>query len=214
MLEFLTLIWRKKKGDRRYIVASIKREKDGISFEYLPSFKEAKKEGLEFFFGFKNEKDLTHQEISQLLSFRIISKKRPDRNEYLKFWEAESIENNFDLLGFTQGMTSTDNFEFLADYSTIKKEKLTFVTDLAGLSHAKLKTGFVKKGEILFYKKEINNTKDKYAVAVYNKEKQQIGYIKQIHNKIFHQSEKKFKLTVKAIDENGITKQIFVKVEK
>jgi hypothetical protein len=212
MIRNIFIAWRSNSGERRYIIARIQRNANGILFEYMPDFDKAKKEGLDFFFGFKDEKKLNPHEIYNLLSLRVISKDRPDRNEFLKFWEAEGIEDTFDLLGLTQGKSPTDNFEFLADFLTEDTKKLTFVTDLAGLTHLQLKSGLIKKGEILSYKYEKNNEYDNKAIAVY-KGDIKVGYIKQIHNKVFDMK-RKLKLTVKAIDENGVTKQIYIKVEK
>ncbi len=212
MIRTIFIAWRSKSGERRYIIARIKRNVSGISFEYMPDFDKAKKVGLDFFFGFKDEKKLNPTEIYNLLSLRVISKDRPDKNEFLKFWEAEGVEDTFDLLGLTQGKSPTDNFEFLADFLTEDTKKLTFVTDLAGLSHLQLKSGLVKKGDILHYKQEKNNEYDKKAVAVY-KGDIKVGYIKQIHTKVFD-LKRQLKLTVKAVDENGVIKQIYIKVEK
>ncbi len=210
MIKNIYVSWKKQSSTKRYIIAQIKRDQNILSFEYLPDFKKAKKEGFDFFFGFKDEKKMNSNEISNLLSLRIISKERPDRNEFLKFWEATNVSDTFDLLALTQGKSQTDNFEFLADYSTDDNKNLNFVTDLSGVTNLQLKAGSIKKSDILVYKREKDNDSDD-AVAVYvgnNK----IGYIKQIHCRIFH-SEKKLNLTIKAIDENGFIKQIYIKVE-
>ncbi len=212
MIRVIYISWRKQVGDRRHIIAKIKRNvSEGISFEYLEGYEDAKKDGLDHFLGFKDAQKLTSETIDHLLSLRVISKERPDRNGYLSFWEAENIEDNFDILGFTQGKTQTDNFEFLADYQ-YQSNELKFVTDLANLSRLKLPAKTLLKGDELTYKLEKNNLFDKFAVCVY-KGDIQVGYIKKIHNKVFHQKRKKIKVTVKAVDENGTVKQVFVKVE-
>lgn len=211
MIRVIYISWRKQTGDRRYIIAKIKRNvSDGISFEYLKGYEEAKKDGLEHFLGFKDSQKLTPESIEHLLALRVISKERPDRNGYLSFWEAENVEDNFDILALTQGKTQTDNFEFLADYQP--RKDLKFVTDLANLSRLKLPAKTLSKGDILTYKLEKTNLFDEYAVCIY-KDNLAVGYIKKIHNKVFHRTRKILKITVKAIDENGITKQVFVKVE-
>lgn len=212
MINTIYIAWRKQTGSRRYIIACLKRTAEGISFEYLSGFEDAKKDGLDYFFGFKNEGKLNQNEISNLLGLRIISKDRPDRPNFLKFWEAEHIDDNFDLLGLTQGLSPTDNFEFLADYSSVKLQKLVFITDIAALSYSQLKSGSIEVGDILSYRKEPENEYDKEAVVVF-KNNLRIGYIKKIHTRLFN-LDRKIKLRVKAIDENGIIKQIFVKVEK
>jgi hypothetical protein len=211
LIRVIYISWRKQIGDRRYIIAKIKRNvSDGISFEYLNGYEEAKKEGLEHFLGFKNTQKLTPQSIEHLLALRVISKERPDRNGYLNFWEAGNVKDDFDILALTQGKTQTDNFEFLAEYHP--KKDLKFITDLANLSRLKLPPKTLAKGDILTYKLEKTNQFDKYAVCVY-KGNVAVGYIKKIHNQVFHRTRKPLKITVKAVDENGVTKQVFIKVE-
>lgn len=214
MIRVIYISWRKQVGDRRYIIAKIKRNvSEGITFEYLKEYDEAKKDGLEHFLGFKNSQKLTTESIEHLLALRVISKERPDRNGYLSFWEAENVEDNFDILALTQGKTQTDNFEFLAEYQP--QVRLKFVTDLANLSRLKLPANTLKKGDILTYELEKSNLFDEYAVCVY-KGNLEVGYIKKIHNRVFHRITKThnpLKITVKAVDENGIIKQVFVTVE-
>ncbi|MCK6649267.1 MAG: HIRAN domain-containing protein, partial [Bacteroidia bacterium] len=137
---------------------------------------------------------------------------RPDIEDFYAFWEIKPQykEDRYYLLAHTMGLLPTDNFELLADYRPIKD--LSFLTDLAGLSTLKLSPGTVKVGDQLSFKKEPNNSKDKYAVKVY-KNDIAIGYIKKIHSKIFHCKKGcKAKLIVKAVDQNGTVKRIFVKV--
>lgn len=212
MVSTIYISWRKKLGEKRYIIAKIRRNVNGISFGYTKEFQEAKKDGLEHFLGFKDAETLTAKKIETLLSLRIMSKDRPDRPEFLQFWEAEYVVDIFDMLAFTQGKSPSDNFEFLADFLTVKTNKLTFITDLAGLSYLKISAGTVKIGDKLTYKKEIDNVFDKNAIAVFWGNVK-LGYIKRIHNKVFN-LKRTLQLTVKAIDQNGIIKQIFVKVEK
>lgn len=213
MTRTIYISWQKKVGEPRYIIAKIKRNVDGMIFSYIENeFKAAQKDGLEYFLGFKNAVGTSSKEIEHLLSLRIISKDRPDRNEFLKFWEAENVTDTFDVLALTQGKSATDNFEFLADFSTVKAKKLAFITDLAYLSHLKLPADTIKKGDKLTYKKEKDNTFDKEAVSVFLGDLK-VGYIKKIHNKIF-QRPQLLTLTVKEISQNGVIKQVFVKVEK
>lgn len=212
MIRTLYIAWRAGIGKRRFIIAKIQRIANGVSFDYLPGFKDAQKAGLDFFFGFKDTSNLSSNELENLLSLRVISRDRPDSDEFLRFWEADGIDDIFDLLALTQGKAPTDNFEFLADYLTVKEDELSFVTDLAGLSHTKIEKGTLIIGDILRYTHEYENENDKDAIAVYKGDRK-IGYIKQIHNRIF-KLKRKLKLTVKAIDENGSVKQVFVLVEK
>lgn len=212
MIRKLYISWRAGLGKRRYIIAKVQREANGVRFVYLPEFRKAQDDGLDYFFGFKDVNNLTSIEIENLLSLRVISKDRPDREDFLKFWEADGIEDIFDLLAFTQGKSPSDNFEFLADFLTIKEDNFKFVSDLAGLSHLKIPKGSITIGDSLNYVHENENEKDKEAIAVY-KGDVKIGYIKKVHNRIF-KLKRTLKLKVKAIDENGYLKQVFVLIEK
>ena len=215
MIKKIYISWRKKPGDRRFLIAVLKRSaSNGMTFKYLDDFSAAQKEGLDNFFGFgKDAEKLSSTEIQNVVGLRVISKDKADKNDFLQFWEADKIQNNnaFALLALTQGKSPTDNFEFLADFSPIEKQKLKFITDLSGLSHIELKKGTVKKGDILSYRTEPTNLFDDKAIAVY-KDDLKIGYIKKVHNKIFSKRQDLL-LTVKAIDENGKIRQVFIKVE-
>lgn len=212
MIRCIYISWRKQIGEQRYIIAKIKRNvSEGIVFKYLKGFEDAKKDGLDFFLGFKDESKLSPESVSNLLSLRTISKERPNRNEYLDFWGARNVNDIFDILGLTQGKSPTDNFEFLARF--YPEPGLTFVTDIASLSHQKLPVGTLIVGDKLTYRPEPANKFDKKAVAVFKGETK-IGYIKKIHNEVFLDKTKHYpKLTVQALDENGIIKQVFVKVQ-
>ena len=213
MIRTIYISWQKKTGEPRYIIAKVKRNVDGAVFSYRDiELKKAQEDGFEHLLGFKNAEKMTSKEVENLLFLRVISKDRPDRNEFLKFWGAENISDTFDVLAFTQGKAATDNFEFLADFSTAKAKKLTFITDLAHLSHLKLPANTIKKGDVLTYQKEKNNEFDKEAIMVFLGDLK-VGYIKKIHNKIF-QRPQLLKLTVKEISQNGTIKQVFVKIEK
>jgi hypothetical protein len=206
------IAWKESEGSRRFIIAKIKRNKsEGITFEYCDEgFEGAQKRGLEFFFGFKNAPELSPNQVEQLLVQRVISKERPDRKEFLSFWEAAEVNDTFDILALTQGKSPTDNFEFLAVY--YPKRGLHFVTDLAGISHLDLPRGCVQKDDILSFKKEPDNEYDSHAIALF-KGSMKVGYVKKIHNQVFLQEGTPTpELKVKGVDQNGRIKQIFVSV--
>uniref|UniRef100_UPI00404849B6 HIRAN domain-containing protein n=1 Tax=Roseivirga sp. TaxID=1964215 RepID=UPI00404849B6 len=83
---------------------------------------------------------------------------------------------------------------------------------MAGLSKLKLSANSVKPGDILTYKLEPNNEFDDKAVKVF-KNDLEVGYLKKIHSRIFYkQKGDLLKLVVKAVEQNGLIKRIFVKV--
>lgn len=214
LVKEIFISWKKAEGARRYIIAEIKRNaSEGIVFSYCnEGFEQAKNDGLEGFYGFRNAEKLSPEQIEQLLAQRVISKDRPDRDKknLLSFWDAEKVQDTFDILALTQGKSPTDGFEFLGVYNPEKGTR--FVTDLAGISHLDLPKNSVSKGDVLRFENEPTNAHDKLAIVVY-KGDVELGYIKQIHNRAFHLGAGIPTLTVKGVDQNGKIKQIFVSVQ-
>lgn len=206
--------WRKGRGSRRKIIGVIERTVlTGITFRYLKEGAEkALEDGFKEYPGFPLVYDKPYKEDDlDVFGLRLLSSDRPDYSKHLKFWEAEGITDKFTLLALTQGLLPTDNFEFLGLYNA--DNKLKFVTDISGLSHIELSKDLVMPGDQLIYEIEANkNAYHDKAVKVF-KNDLHVGYIKNIHNHVFITSPKKYNLTVKSIDQNGIIRQIFVLVE-
>jgi hypothetical protein len=210
------LVWRKGAGDRRTAVGELIRiSKDEFSFKYLPEAFELQKQGG--FTPYTEFQDLSKEyrgNVVDIFAQRLTKNARPDINNFYRFWEVDldKKQDKFYLLGKTQGLVSTDNFEFLADYRFTPK--LHFLTEIAGLSSLKLPKGTLKVGDVLSYQLEPDNPKDRWAVRLF-KDGSHVGYIKKYHSKVFHHTEgRKLKIMVRAIDQNGILKRAFIKVAK
>ena len=150
--------------------------------------------------------------ILEVFAKRLINSDRSDVQDFYDFWEieADKVTDKFYLLAHTQGLLPTDNFEFLADFNPIPG--LHFLTDLANLSGTKLPKDAVRIGDELTFEKDDSNAFDSKAVKVFKSGKQ-IGFIKKGHSHLFCKpGAEKLKLSVKAIDQNGTIKRIFVKV--
>lgn len=118
--------------------------------------------------------------------------------------------DKFYLLGHTQGLSPTDNFEFLADYNPI--DGLSFITELASLSKQNLPSDVISVGDILSFELEKDNLYDPKAVKIF-KNNRFLGYIKQVHCHFFHKIEPdRIILSIKAVEKNGIVKRAFIKV--
>lgn len=206
------LSWRESLGGRRYIVGVLKRNAtEGIRFSYLiKEVEKAIKNGFSPYTEFPDINKEYTDNVLEVFGQRIMKSERADISDFYDFWEIDPQfqDDKYYLLAHTQGLNPTDNFEFLADYNPHKDFR--FLTDLAGLSHTRLKADEVKPGDILTYKLEPSNLYDRYAVQVFKGDKE-IGYIKKIHSKVFYKQDG-FKLIVKAVEQNGIIKRIFVKV--
>lgn len=216
MKEFdqIYLSWRKGQGSRRHIVGLLKQLTDG-RFVFNYDRAQVEKAAVDGFTTYTEFSDLTKEYNSNVLDVfaqRLIKTERPDVQNFYRFWEIEPQyqEDKFYLLGHTQGLLPTDNFEFLADYNIV--DGLHFLTELAGLSNLQLPSGALTIGDVLQFKTEPTNQYDPEAVMVL-KDNKLIGYIKKVHSKIFYKAgAEKLKLTVKAVDKNGIIKRVFLKV--
>ena len=204
--------WRKGAGHPRHLIGKIKRSvSEGIVFEYLPAnLADAKRDGFSAYTEFPDFEKKYTQGVVETFGQRIIKSERVDIQPFYNFWKIEP-EKKLDplyMLAMTQGWVPTDNFEFLADFQPTKD--LSFVTDLAGVTSLQLKPGIVNVGDTLSYFRDSENKYDQKATTVY-KGDLFIGYIKKIHNKVFC-SGRVLKLKVRAIDQNGVIRRIFVSV--
>ncbi|UCS92152.1 HIRAN domain-containing protein [Echinicola marina] len=207
------LTWREGQGKRRYIVGVLKRNAtEGVSFRYLKEeVEKAAKDGFSPYTEFPDVKKEYKQGVLESFGQRIMKSERADIKDFYDFWEIDPKykEDKYYMLAHTQGLNPTDNFEFLAEYNPIKD--LRFLTDLASLSKLKLEPNTVKTGDELTYQLEPKNPRDSFAVKVLKGDKE-VGYIKRIHSKVFHRSKWPLKIKVKAVEQNGTIKRIFVKV--
>lgn len=208
------LSWREGLGKRRHIVGVLKKNAtQGVRFEYLPKGVEAaEKDGFSPYTEFPDLGKIYNGNVLDFFSQRLIKSERSDISDFFDFWEIDSKykDDKYYLLAHTQGLNPADNFEFLADYNP--NSSLRFLTDIAGLSKQSLPADFIKAGDILSYYLEENNEFDNKAVKVF-KGNLEVGYIKKIHSRVFHKYKgNKLSLLVKAVEQNGIIKRVFVKV--
>lgn len=208
------LSWREGLGKRRHIVGVLKRNvSQGVRFSYIQkSVETAKKDGFSPYTEFPDVNKEYTENVLEVFGQRIMKSERSDISDFYDFWEIDTKfkEDKFYLLAHTQGLNPADNFEFLADYNP--KRNLRFLTDLASLSTLKLAVNSVKPGDVLNYQFESDNEFDDKAIKVF-KGDMPIGYIKKIHSRVFYkQKGSLLKLVVKAVEQNGEIKRIFVKV--
>jgi hypothetical protein len=216
MKEFdkIYLSWRKGQGSRRHIVGVLEQTIDGrFEFSYdKTAIEKAKSEGFTPYTEFSDISKSYNGNVLDIFAQRLIKSERPDIQTFYDFWEIEpqNKDDKFYMLGHTQGLQPTDNFEFLADYNIV--QGLHFLTELAGLSSYKLPSGTLKEGDELQFKLEKDNIHDSEAVTVF-KDEQEVGHIKKIHCRVFSKpGGERLKLTVKSVDKNGIIKKAFIKV--
>jgi hypothetical protein len=216
MKEFghIYLCWRKGLGERRHIVGVLKKNATlGVRFSYIQTnLDKAQKDGFTYYTEFQDTKKEYTENVLEIFGQRIMKSERSDISDFYDFWEIDTKfkEDKYYLLAHTQGLNPADNFEFLADYQPVNN--LRFLTDLASLSQRKLPSNSIQVGDVLTYSLEHANEFDKTAVLVYKGE-MKIGYVKKVHSKVFYKlKNSKLKLTVKAVEQNGVIKRIFVMV--
>lgn len=207
------LSWRKAAGARRYIVGVIEKHAALYSFHYdADEVNKARNDGFALYIEFPDINKRYSENVLEIFSQRLIKSDRPDIKSFYDFWEIEPKYRNdkFYLLGHTQGLLPTDNFEFLADYNPIRG--LHFLSDIAGSSHYTIHSDKVQRNDILTYELEPDNQYDKNAVMVM-KGDLKIGYIKKIHCLVFSKpGAENLHLQVKEIEGSGIIKRLFIKV--
>lgn len=206
------LIWRPGKGSRRISVGTIKKSaSEGIRFQYnQEGVEEARKLGFVHYEGFPDTDKVYTENVIEIFGQRLMRTERSDLQDFYDFWNIDlsKKEDKFYMLAFTQGLLPTDNFEFLASFNPV--DNLSFVTEITNLSEAQIPSDKLSIGDVLRYELEPNNLYDKKAVKVFKGELY-LGHIKLIHCKVFHKTNKPFRLTVQGIEKNGILKRIFVK---
>lgn len=199
--------WRPERGCPRMHIGTLK--KDG-SFRYnMPTVSKLKKlNSFEGYPGISVDKE-EHKDALQLFEKRLINTERTGAEELLNFWnvDVEYKEDKIYLLGMTQGIMQTDNFEFLADFDNTRP--FSFITDIAGLSHNKLNNfQSLKIGDALEYRLDPANEYDKYAVLT-TKNNKEIGYVKQFHNRVFYENKVDIKIIVHNVIPND---RLYVKI--
>lgn len=181
------LAWRAGKGKRRHLVGIIRRNVTlGTRFTYISNkLQDAIRDGFTYYTDFPDLNKEYTDGVLEKFGQRLTKQDREDIQEYYGFWNIKEEYKNdkYYLLAHTQGLLATDNYEFLAEFRPIKG--LSFVSDICGLSHMSLVSGDVNIGDLLTWEKEIGNDYDTYAIQVYKGDRM-IGYIKRIHNKVFH----------------------------
>jgi len=198
----------------RKIIGVLKKHDDGrFTFAYdQEEVEKAKAEGFLPYTELPNTKIEYNGTILDVFAQRLMKSVRTDISTFYDFWEIEPqyTHDKYYLLAHTQGLLPTDNFELLADYNPVSG--LHFLTDLTRLSQEHLPANTVMIGDTLTFTLDTGNKFDDKAVKVFKGEKE-IGYIKRVHSRVFHkEGAEKIQLKVKAVDQNGEIKRIFVKV--
>lgn len=213
LIKNISLVWRKAKHDRRIVVGVISRSANNYTFRYVrENLPQAVADG---FVNYPDFPDLTKtytENVMSVFAQRLNNPNRADIESYFKFWEIDPRfkDDKYYILAQTQGLLSTDNFEFIASYYL--KKNLSFISEIAGITKYDVKGDFLSIGDKLSWKCEDNNKYDSYAVKVFKGNKH-LGYIKKVHSEVFYDKRaKNLKIRVKDIDKNGLVNRAFIVV--
>jgi len=215
MKEFdkIFVTWRKGVGQDRCAIGVLEKNDLGKhTFQYLSEAFKMENDGFKPYTEFQDLNTIYNGNVAEIFGQRLMRPNRADVSSFYSFWDVDisKIDDKFYLLGKTQGLVPTDNFEFLADYIPFKG--LSFVTELAGLSTNRLERGSLIVNDILRFEKQYDNAFDSNAIKVF-KDSLFIGYIKKYHNGFFWKSGvEDLVLKVKALEQNGVIKKVFVEV--
>jgi hypothetical protein len=210
------LTWRPGGGSRRFLVGLLEKKATGdYIFNYLPAAKKLiLEESFSPYFEFQDLDKIYDNNVVEIFASRLMKADRTDINKLYEFWDVDLAKANdkFYLLGKTQGLVATDNFEFLAEYNVHKD--LKFVTEIAGISkYTPLPKGTIEIGDKLRFETEPKNLYDPEAVKVF-KGDLELGYIKKVHCKTFyHPDAQHLNLSVKGLEQNGVIKKMFIDVQ-
>lgn len=213
-IKCIYLVWRRGRNDSRIKVGIIKKNQtEGIIFKYLPKgVEKAISKGFNMYPDFPDPNMIYKNNVLETFAQRLTNTERSDIQKYYDYWEIkpELKDNKYYVLAQTQGLLSTDNFEFIAEYYPVKD--LKFTSEICGLTQRQLPTNTLSVGDELEWRLDKKNSFDPYAVQLL-KNGIDIGYIKTIHSKVFHDSKyKKFKIIVKSIEQNGHINRAFIAV--
>jgi hypothetical protein len=214
-IKTIFLAWRAGKGSSRFIVGEIiKNANKGIIFKYLKDdIERAKKQGFTPYTDFPEIDKEYKENVIEVFGQRLIKAERMDINRFLDFWDIDPqyVHDKYYMLAYTQGMLSTDKFEFLAEFHPVKG--LKFISEIASLSHLKLAPNFLKEGDVLNWALQKGNAFDRYAVSL-SKDNIDIGYIKTVHNRVFSKSKRQdnIYIIVKKIDQSEFINRVFLEI--
>ena len=207
----IIVIWREGKGKDRIPIAIVKNDGNNTVFKYIEDGVDcARRNGFVCFPDFPVINKVYDKNVLNALSQRVNNRERSDIEEYYNFWEipSDARKDTFLMVAYTQGILPTDNFEFLAEYSSV--EGVRFVSEITGLTKNKLDNNCISEGDELEWRCEPENESDNMAVALY-KENRKLGYVKRIHNQVFHLRDcDKLKVKVKKIEHNGHISRVLI----
>jgi hypothetical protein len=145
--------------DEVHSVGILQRKQDRkITFQYDADLDKLKKnEGFVPYKEFQDTTKVYNCNVAEILGQRLMKIDRPDIGVLFDFWEVDKSKatDKFYLLGQTQGLVATDNFEFLTEYKITPD--IGFLTEIAGNLIYKIEKDTLKVGDKLRFELEPAN---------------------------------------------------------
>ncbi|WP_035294144.1 HIRAN domain-containing protein [Clostridium sp. KNHs214] len=181
--DYIYLIWKDYKTRQRYVIGEL--SKNGkYQFNYrIEDVNKAIENGFEPLVAFPDINDVYEShDMFPAFSSRLPDKRRKDVKEILAKYQLEKYDT-FELLKKSGGKLPTDSLEFI-DPIFLDENNIERDFYIAGVRHydycdkkIKHERFILEINEKLILERECNNSHDKYAVKVMNKENKVIGYI-------------------------------------
>lgn len=213
-IQKIFLVWRPDKHKQRILIGEINYYKGTYTFKYdQQRVIEASNDGFINYPDFPLINKVYTENVLTIFSQRLHDLNRTDTDRYFDFWEIDKrfAQDKFYLLAQTQGLLSTDNFEFLALYYL--KKGLTFISEIAGIYKNRITSDFLHIGDKLSWEYEKDNMFDRDAILI-KKGKTKLGYIKRVHNQVFkNKRAQNLTITVKDIEKNDKITRVFISIK-
>lgn len=169
----LLIAWQNPETRRYRLLGRTVATEQGYEFEYFPSAVEA--EDFRPIPGFSNPgRTYSSKVLFPLLSGRIMSHSRPDREEWLQKLDLRADAAPFEVLAHSFGKRVSDTYEFFEEPSVdLVKSTLTFVVPVHGLRYMTAEAlthvdKSVTKGQALEAIPEPENPKDPRAIGLWS----------------------------------------------
>lgn len=207
--DYLYLIWKHPDTRRQYIVGAL--SKNGcFEFEYSYEIDKAVKAGFSHIAAFEDfNKKYTSEKLFPVFSSRLPDKKRRDISEILKKYNLNEYDEYL-LLKNSGARLPIDTFEFI-DPIFDDEENVSRDFFIAGVRHyvpcSDEKCDFsnlnIALNDELVLKLEPDNTQDSFAVQIFSRNGDKLGYIPRYYSKQVTKTLKENKIvTCKVIEFN------------
>ena len=179
--DYIYLIWQEPNTRKRMVVGELKRD-NGYRFAYIKDYKKARDKGWGMLRPFPEEREYQSKKLFPVFSCRLPDPKRRDIGSILREYGMEKYDE-YELLKRSGARLPIDSYEFI-DPIFPDDESITRKFFVSGVRHAVKCEGkdcslmnVVNVGDELELIPEPDNPVDKFAVALYTKSGDKVGFV-------------------------------------